>query len=94
MSRTTQGLATVVTPLTEHARWSRVTVAKDEQGWWVGLESTQVLEYLPTLTQAIHLGRQLAHQHKPCVLTVHHADGELERYCFEPEEDAGLRVSL
>jgi hypothetical protein len=72
----------------------RVTVAKDEQGWWVGLEGTPVLEYLPTLTQAIHRGRRLAHQHKPCVLTIHHADGEMEQYCLGPEEDPGTRLSL
>ena len=94
MPRTTKGLAVVMNPLTEEPRLNRVTVAKDEQGWWVGLEGTQMLECLPTLTQAIHRGRWLAHQHKPCVLTIHHANGEQEQECVEPQEHPGASASL
>jgi hypothetical protein len=89
MPRTTQGLAAVVTPPSEQPRWRRVAVARDEQGWWVGLEGSALLECLPTLTQAIHRGRRLAHQHKPCLLTIHHADGEQERLWIAPEEHPG-----
>jgi len=94
MPRTSQGLAVVMNPLTEEPGLKRVTVARDEQGWWVGLEGTQMLQCLPTLTQAIHQGRWLAHQHKPCVLTIHHADGEQEREWIGPEDHPGLGASL
>ena len=94
MSRTTRSLATVVTPLTEEPRLNRVAVARDQQGWWVGLEGTPLLECLPTLTQAIHLGRRLAHQHRPCVLTIHHPDGEQERECVSVQEALGPSASL
>jgi len=95
MPRTTQGLAVVMTPPSEESRLNRVTVARDEQGWWVGLEGTPLLECLPTVTQAVHRGRILAHQNKPCVLTIHHVDGEQERERVPAEEEfPGLGASL
>jgi hypothetical protein len=94
MSRATKGSAAVVIPVSERLRGHRVTVARDEQGWWVGLEGSGVLECLPTLTQAIHRGLRLAHQHKPCMLTIHHTDGEQERHWFEAEEHPAASASL
>jgi len=95
MPRTTQGLAVVMTPPSEESRLNRVTVARDEQGWWVGLEGADMLECLPTVTQAVHRGRILAHQNKPCVLTIHHVDGEQEHECVPAaEQSPGLGASL
>lgn len=63
-------------------RW--VIVAADGRGWYVRVEGSRRLERFPNVTQAIHCGRRLAHQHKPSGLVVRYTDGEEEESCYEP----------
>ena len=63
-------------------RW--VIVAADGRGWYVRLEGRRSLERFSNVTQAIHCGRRLAHQHKPSGLVVRYTDGEEEESCYEP----------
>jgi hypothetical protein len=86
MPRRLQGSVAVVTEASDEPRPHGVSVSRDEQGWWVRLSASSHRECYPTLTQAIHRGRMLAHQHKPSVLVIHHRDGEEERHEFEPCE--------
>ncbi|WPB76001.1 DUF2188 domain-containing protein [Archangium violaceum] len=62
-------------------RW--VLVAADGRGWYVRLEGSRGLDRYPNVTQAIHRGRRLAHQHKPSGLVVRYTDGEEEESHYE-----------
>ncbi|WP_257462281.1 DUF2188 domain-containing protein [Archangium lipolyticum] len=62
-------------------RW--VTVAADGSGWYVRLEGNHRVDRYPNVTQAIHRGRKLAHQHKPSGLVVQYLDGEEEELQYE-----------
>ncbi|MFL5357730.1 DUF2188 domain-containing protein [Archangium sp.] len=61
-------------------RW--VIVAVDGRGWYVRLEGSRHLDRYPNVTQAIHRGRKLAHQHKPAGLVVRYLDGVEEESWF------------
>jgi hypothetical protein len=62
-------------------RW--VTVGTDGRGWYVRLEGSHHIDRYSNVTQAIHRGRRLAHQHKPSGLVVRYSDGEEEQSCYE-----------
>lgn len=64
-----------------------VLVAADGKGWYVRLEGRRQLDRYPNVTQAIHRGRKLAHQHKPSGLLVRYVDGVEEESSFGGHED-------
>ncbi len=65
-------------------RW--VTVAADGRGWYVRLEGRHPVDRYLNVTQAIHRGRKLAHQHKPSGLVIRYQDGEQEEFQYEKAE--------
>lgn len=67
-------------------RW--VVVAADGRGWYVRLGSSRAVDRYSNVTQAIHRGRKLAHQHKPAGLVVRYLDGEEEESWYGEREDA------
>lgn len=67
-------------------RW--VVVAADGRGWYVRVGSSRSVDRYSNVTQAIHRGRKLAHQHKPAGLVVRYSDGVEEESWYEGREDA------
>ncbi len=65
-----------------------VLVASDGRGWYVRLEGSRHLDRFPNVTQAIHRGRRLAHQHKPSGLVVRYVDGVEEESWYGEREDS------
>jgi len=66
-------------------RW--VIVASDGRGWYVRLGGRRHLDRYSNVTQAIHRGRKLAHQHKPAGLVVRYLDGVEEESWFGDGEE-------
>ncbi|HEX8440247.1 hypothetical protein [Archangium sp.] len=66
-------------------RW--VIVGADGRGWYVQFGSGRKLDRYSNVTQAIHRGRKLAHQHKPAGLVVRYLDGVEEESWFGDSED-------
>lgn len=67
-------------------RW--VIVAADGRGWYVRFEGSRHLDRFSNVTQAIHRGRKLAHQHKPAGLVVRYPDGMEEESWFGNGEES------
>ena len=67
-------------------RW--VVVGADGRGWYVRLPGSRHVDRYSNVTQAIHRGRKLAHQHKPVGLVVRYLDGVEEESWYEGREDA------
>lgn len=67
-------------------RW--VIVAADGRGWYVQFEGSRQLDRYSNVTQAIHRGRKLAHQHKPAGLIVRYLDGVEEASWFGNGEES------
>jgi len=66
-------------------RW--VIVAADGRGWYVRFAGRRHLDRYSNVTQAIHRGRKLAHQHKPAGLVVRYLDGVEEEAWYGDRED-------